>query len=911
MSAAEAGSGPSSNGGSSKPGSQSSLNGKSSIAWVVLLVLLFGAAATALAMMDREAARPFILGMLALLAVVGVFTLFALAIGLLRFGASSHKMGFDVALAEHLPEGILVTDRAGQILFANAAYRGMTGARNQDEAQTVERLFALEHGASEQIYRLSQAAAEGRPHQEDIRLTHSPLEAEALQSAGGRESQNVVDTNIGPPSLWYRVRLQALQGDAANVSFSPTDRVSVWHVTDITRDRQRQENAFLELQNAVDYLDHAPIGFFSADADGRIRYVNASLAAWLGRDLGDFENGALRLTDIVSGEGAALMANLAPRPGAVRTESVDLDLQTRTGRRLPVRVVHKVAFAPDGIPAPSRSVVMDRSILMEAGQDALRDIELRFARFFNDAPFAIATVDAQGRVLRTNPRYASVFGDLPRADGDDGDFIQSIADETGAALLSELVRSAVAGSASVDAVEVQLAGADPSDKNAEIRTARLFASPVGQRIDEPVPSASDDDSAGADSKASGAFEETGEAAIVYALDITEEKALEQKFAQSQKMQAVGQLAGGIAHDFNNVLTAIIGFSDLLLANHRTTDPSFNDIMAIKQNATRAAGLVRQLLAFSRRQTLRPQVIELNDVLGDLSILLARLIGANVKLDVEPGRALWPIKADLTQLEQVIINLAVNARDAMATSDGRLMIRTRNVDKADVPGFGKKAMPVADYVLIEVEDTGHGIPEAILEKIFDPFFSTKDVGKGTGLGLSTVYGIIKQTGGFVFCESEEKVGTTFRIFLPRHEPTQDDKAIKKIKVRHEAKDLTGQGAILVVEDEDNVRTFVARALTSRGYSVVEAATGLEALDIFDQGEPVDLVVSDVRMPEMDGPTLLTELRKRNPEIKVILVSGYADDAFRKNLDPAQNFHFLSKPFNLKELAEKVKDVLEAA
>lgn len=881
--------------------------GRGSVGWVILLVVLFGGGATALAMMDREEARPLILGALALLSIIGVFTLFALAVGVMRFGSAPRPAGFDSALAEHLPEGILVTDRDGRIHFANAAYRAMTGAHSQDEALTIERLFALEHSASEQIYRLTQAAAEGRPHQEDIRLAKALGGEPSADAAPEADDAVASGPNVGPSSLWYRVRLQPVTGsviDPANGS----QKLSVWHVTDITRDRQRQENAFLELQNAVDYLDHAPIGFFSADGGGRIRYVNASLAAWLGRDLGDFENGALRLTDIVSGEGAALMANLAPRPGAIRTESVDLDLQTRTGRRLPVRVVHKVAFAPDGTPSPSRSVVLDRSTMMEAGEDALRNIELRFARFFNDAPFAIATVDAAGRVLRTNPRYASVFGDLLRK-GSDGALIQDIADAAGAELISELVANAVSGSASVEAVEVQLAVGDDADKAAETRTARLFASPVGQRMGEDAQAAGrgkprEPGPAGSDAGA-------GEAAIVYALEITEEKALEQKFAQSQKMQAVGQLAGGIAHDFNNVLTAIIGFSDLLLANHRTTDPSFNDIMAIKQNATRAAGLVRQLLAFSRRQTLRPQVLELNDVLGDLSILLARLIGANVKLDVEPGRDLWPVKADLTQLEQVIINLAVNARDAMASDDGTLSIRTRNVALSDVAGFGKKAMPLSDYVLIEVEDTGHGIAEAILEKIFDPFFSTKDVGKGTGLGLSTVYGIIKQTGGFVFCDSEEGVGTTFRIFLPRYEPTSDDLKVKKAAAPSGAKDLTGQGAILVVEDEDNVRTFVSRALTSRGYSVVEAGTGLEALEIYDGGEQVDLVVSDVRMPEMDGPTLLTELRKRNPEIKVILVSGYAEDAFSKNLDPRQNFHFLSKPFNLKQLAEKVKDVLEAA
>ena len=234
------------------------------------------------------------------------------------------------------------------------------------------------------------------------------------------------------------------------------------------------------------------------------------------------------------------------------------------------------------------------------------------------------------------------------------------------------------------------------------------------------------------------------------------------------MQAIGQLAGGIAHDFNNVLTAIIGYSDLLLANHRPTDPSFQDIMQIRQNANRAAGLVRQLLAFSRRQTLRPQTLQLVEVLSELQMLLRRLVGETIELEVVHGRDLWLVKADLNQFEQVIVNLVVNARDAMSEG-GRITLRTRNVAAADCAAFNEKALAPAEYVLIEVEDTGHGIPAEVRDKIFEPFFTTKEVGKGTGLGLSMVYGIVKQTGGYVFCESEPGVGTTFRILLPRHIP----------------------------------------------------------------------------------------------------------------------------------------------
>jgi two-component system cell cycle sensor histidine kinase/response regulator CckA len=391
---------------------------------------------------------------------------------------------------------------------------------------------------------------------------------------------------------------------------------------------------------------------------------------------------------------------------------------------------------------------------------------------------------------------------------------------------------------------------------------------------------------------------------LYALDTTEQRALQENFAQSQKMQAIGQLAGGVAHDFNNVLTAIIGFSDLLLANHRPTDPAFHDIMQIKQNANRAAGLVRQLLAFSRRQTLRPQVLQLGEVLSDLQMLLRRLVGETVELDVKHGRDLWLVKADLNQFEQVIVNLVVNARDAMPEG-GKIVVRTHNVGEAQCADFGESQLTPADYVLVEIEDEGHGIPADVRDKIFEPFFTTKEVGKGTGLGLSMVYGIVKQTGGFIFVDSAVGEGTVFRIFLPRHVPEANDVA-PKTEAAKPAADLTGHGTILLVEDEEAVRAFGARALTSRGYTVLEAASGVEALEVVEKaGGKIDLIVSDVVMPEMDGPTMFGELRKRGLKCRVIFVSGYAEEAFAKNLPEGEDFGFMPKPFTLKQLIEAVK------
>ena len=380
---------------------------------------------------------------------------------------------------------------------------------------------------------------------------------------------------------------------------------------------------------------------------------------------------------------------------------------------------------------------------------------------------------------------------------------------------------------------------------------------------------------------------------------------------------VGQLAGGIAHDFNNVLSAIMMANDFLLNAHKPTDPSFQDIMQIKQNATRAATLVRQLLAFSRRQTLRPQVLDLGDALSDLTMLLRRLIGEKVKLDLVHGRDLWPVKVDVSQFEQVVVNLAVNARDAMPDG-GKLTVRTANVTADEATQLAYKGMPAAEYVRIDVIDTGTGIPPDIVDKIFEPFFSTKEVGKGTGLGLSTVYGIVKQTGGFIYVDSETGKGTSFRIFLPRHHPEKEvasDPVAANGAAREasaEAKprtDLTGQGTILLVEDEEGLRSLNARGLRSRGYSVIEASNGVEALEALEEKDgAVDLVVSDVVMPEMDGPTLLKTMRGKNPDLKIIFVSGYAEDAFEKSLPENQQFAFLPKPFTLSQLVAAVKETM---
>jgi two-component system, cell cycle sensor histidine kinase and response regulator CckA len=825
----------------------------------ILLVLLVAggivAAAIALMSIGHAQAQPYILGLLSLLATVGLFNLFAFAAGIIRFADRSADNPVTSRIADHAYDGLAVTDARGHVVYSNAAYLALTGAASALEARPVERVFIGNPDVSEAVFRLLKAAREGKRQQEEVRI------------ASGE----------GGHGRWLRMRVRPLGQSKREAKYA------VWSISDITRDRERQEDVFQELQHAIEYLDHAPCGFFSVNAAGDLVYVNATLANWLDHDLAEIGSGGLKLTDIVSGDGASLLTSIPPVPGEVKTEVFDIDLRMRGGKTMPVRLYHKLAFGADGAPGASRTLVISRA--RDERADPQRAAEVRFMRFFDHTPMAIATVDRSGAVVRANARFAKLAQGLS-PDGAANKSIFAAVNVRDRHLLVAAINQAAEGQGDIPPVEAMLDGARE-------RWGQFFVTAVDEG------------------------ERETEAAIVYMLETTERRTLENQINQSQKMDMVGQLAGGIAHDFNNVLSAIMMANDFLLNAHKPTDPSFQDIMQIKQNATRAATLVRQLLAFSRRQTLRPQVLDLGDALSDLTMLLRRLIGEKVKLDLVHGRDLWPVKVDVSQFEQVIVNLAVNARDAMPDG-GKLTVKTANVTSEDAARLSYKGMPAADYVRIVVADTGSGIAPEIVDKIFEPFFSTKEVGKGTGLGLSTVYGIVKQTGGFVYVDSEAGKGTAFQIFLPRHHPELEappeaaaaNGAAKEPPVAAKPRaDLTGQGTILLVEDEEGLRSLNARGLRSRGYSVIEASNGIEAMEALEQRNgAVDLVVSDVVMPEMDGPTLLKTMRGRNPDLKIIFVSGYAEDAFEKSLPENQQFAFLPKPFTLSQLVAAVKETM---
>ncbi|OSQ32372.1 PAS domain-containing sensor histidine kinase [Thalassospira sp. MCCC 1A03138] len=613
-------------------------------------------------------------------------------------------------------------------------------------------------------------------------------------------------------------------------------------------------------EQADQMIERLPVGVCGLDEEGRILYLNRRLANWLGGEPQDFASGTLELADLIVGDGM----------------NGEVKLKVKGGEPIKCFVTHSIN-APGTGPIRSQAVVFPDPMPAHEWEHALAETERRVRWFFDDSPLSIVLADMSGTVTDANRAFIETAGQ--RHERVIGRSILELILPEDRDEVARYLSKAVMGMGKGGQIEARLQGSRGV-------AAQIYLQRVAGRSGE-----------------AGAL-------LLNFLDTTEQKNLEEQFAQSQKMQAVGQLAGGVAHDFNNLLTAMIGFCDLLLSRHGPGDPSFADIMQIKQNANRAANLVRQLLAFSRRQTLQPKIINITDALAEMSNLLRRLIGEKIDLKVSHGRDIGLVKVDPGQLDQVIINLVVNARDAMAANGGTLTVQTGTEIVDEARNTGTELIPPGDYIRIEVSDTGIGIPKDNLTRIFEPFFSTKQRGEGTGLGLSTVYGIVKQTGGFVAVQSEPGVGTTFTIYLPHYEATEEELAeTRAVAEEAPSRDLTGTGAILLVEDEDAVRTFGARALRGKGYDVLEANNGDNALEVLAKTDKtIDLVISDVVMPGIDGPTLIRMLREKRPDLRVIFISGYAEDTYRDELDEENGVHFLPKPFSLKDLATKVKEVL---
>jgi two-component system, cell cycle sensor histidine kinase and response regulator CckA len=813
-------------------------------------------------------------------AALGIAALLALVLGFLQIAGRAPPPSWADQFMDEDVQGVLSTNSQGQIVYANGAYGALTGVDDPQMIRLPDRVFGTEADAADTMFQLLRTVAEGKVGEADVRLA---------RGAGGQ----------GAPR-WYHVTARPLPEDGsplADVADTETPYGVVWRIADVTDERARQEQVFQDLQQAVDYLDHAPAGFFSSDPEGTINYMNATLAAWLGYDLAMIDQTGLTLNELLAGDGAAL---LAAAPTTTDFDGlatiIDVDLVRRDGARLPVRIHHRVPISVDGSPRASRTLVINRSSGFDV-DESVRAAEVKFARFFNNAPIAIAVVNSDGALVQMNAPFASLFPE----EASDGASLSAHDEAAPSAaklvdLFSDEARDAV-----------QRALNDAAAQRGRMRPVDVVIGKTPEKSEQPgMPDLGHQISAQLFVSAVGDGADTE--ALVFLIDTTEQKALEQQFAQTQKMMAFGQLAGGVAHDFNNMLQAIMGNVDLLMLNHPPSDPSYRYISPIRQNCNRAAALVRHLLAFSRKQTLRPQVMHMDDVLSDLSMTVDRLVGETVKLDVDIAGDVWPVMADLTQLENVLINLAVNARDAMPEG-GKLTMTTRNVMREECATFKYKGLEAADYVLVSVTDTGTGIEPEIMSKIFEPFFTTKDVGKGTGLGLATVYGTIKQTGGYVYPESTVGEGTSFHIFLPRYVGSEVAAVQAAQSQNQPQEDLTGAASVLLVEDDEGVRMVNATLLRSGGYTVHEADSGVEALEVLEEfGDEIQLIVSDVVMPEMDGPTLLNEARALYPDMRFIFVSGYAEDAFAKNLPDDQEFTFLAKPFSMKDFAETVKRVL---
>ena len=658
--------------------------------------------------------------------------------------------------------------------------------------------------------------------------------------------------------VWYSVTAQPVSGWEGYIH---------WRIDDITDRREADRAIRDEREKLIDFTDNAPVGFFSVDEQGRFVFVNATLARWLGEDIHTLLAGRRLHTyfeavpdgaapyDIISGGGAKQMAEVVMKGPGGKTFIASISQAVVNEGEATVR---------------TRGVVHDLTA-ERAMRQALQASEDRFQRFFEEAPLGIALLNAQGVLSDCNAALAGMLGYAIR-EMEDRQFEAMIKDQDRGAALKSLER--IGGGKPGAPMEIILLG-----KDREV-AVQMYAR-----------------------KLAG-----GESIVLHFIDLTQQKALEQQFVQSQKMQAIGQLAGGVAHDFNNLLTAMIGFCDLLLLRHKPGDPSFSDIMQIKQNSNRAANLVRQLLAFSRQQTLRPRVQDMGDILTEVSHLLRRLIGANIEFEVVHGHDLGLVKVDAGQMEQVLINLAVNARDAME-SGGKLTIRTFMHANKKPMKAGSDDMPAGEWTAIEVSDTGCGIPQENLVRIFEPFFTTKEVGHGTGLGLATVYGIIRQTGGYLDVDSKIGTGTAFTIYLPRLAEGEAEIEAPLATEEDVSRDLTGTARLLLVEDEDAVRTFSSRALANKGYEVLEAETGEAALALMarQDNKNLDLMITDVIMPNMDGPTLAKKMREMAPTLKIIFISGYTEEKLKDHM--GENIWFLPKPFTLKQLAAKVKEALE--
>lgn len=726
--------------------------------------------------------------------------------------------------------------------------------------------------------------------QDLYRLDERNQEAFAkLEQAISRGGDTALEVAFGESgSQWYRIEVRKILGR------------KIWLVRakDVTSRRNIDNIMKQERKELGDFADNLPIGLFALAENGRFAFANTRICEWTGYSLQKFLN--LRPEELFeSGD----------KPDFTKDWTGEAVLKTANGSDFKALMKHSVYTKGEEI-CTCCAVIKDAAKDNE-WQSALKNAENHFSWLFKETPFGIAFTSRDGVIKEINPALEKIFGlDEKEIIGRN---IASCLGEENRFEINDKIKKVLNDGQSQLKSEVRIFHAD------EVFGAeKVYAVFIGS------------------TKVSGyKGREDINGLVFHFFETTEWKNLELQFEQAQKMQAMGQLAGGVAHDFNNLLTAILGFCDFLLHRHGPGDPSFADIIQIQQNSNRAANLVRQLLAFSRKQSLTPKITDTYEAFADILDLLRQLVGRNIDIRPVYGRNLGYIRVDQGQFVQVFVNLTVNAKDAM-DGKGSIEIKISNYDVKEPIQNETEIIPVGKYVMFEFADTGCGIKKENLRRIFEPFFSTKSAnGAGTGLGLATVYGIVSQTGGFIKVESEEGKGTTFTILLPRYEemkkapeneePEKSENplitiAAPAIKDSSLAKDETAKdeplasvapdkkGNILLAEDEDAVRLFASRALKNRGYQVTACASAEEALEVLENNTDFNLLLTDMTMQEMDGATLAKEVKEMIPEIKIIIMSGFSEDIARGKIADNPDIHFLGKPFNTEQIVSKVKDVM---
>lgn len=730
-------------------------------------------------------------------------------------------------------------------------------------------------------------------------------------------------TTVFSGQEWYRVRVRPIslnQNNDENMDNASGFDLKyniylLWSIENITAEKTLDTLFQEERRSFYNFLNFMPLGLYILNAKGKVEYINKTLSRMLnisqenilGKDISEFL--------FKSADKEQKFDNMCSQYTGYTEDS---DGKTH-------RYLVKEDCFKQGSEVQTRGIVIGNIPTNTSLQQAYDEAVSETGSIFNLSPFGMMLLDMDLVIKRINQRFTEILG-IPSTSQPLDNYLSNYLDEDSISKIKKQLSAFVS-----EKDKLQPAYFDLNLKNkSKIRILRLYICPLFSSTIQ--------------------IRENIKGIVLFCIDTTDQNNLKTQFAQAQKMQAMGQLAGGIAHDFNNLLTAMIGFCDLLLQKHSIGDSSFADIIQIKQNANCAAELVRQLLQFSRKQPLQPELINITDILINYTPLLKRTVGEQVELKFHHGENLDNIRVDKVQFLQVVLNLCVNAKDAM-NKKGTLTISTQKETLLEPYHFGAETIESGSFIRMDVTDSGCGIPLENMSRIFEPFFSTKQniVGSGTGLGLATVYGIVRQMEGFIKVKSTVNVGTTFSIYLPAYPAEQKNNAADASLTRRILSDKRGRAVltpaiprpaapntdkiilglnlsaaenlnqtpediektrILLVDDENSVRTFALRVLRKKGYEVIGCNSAENALETLEKDTNFQLLITDMIMPGQNGIELAKQVQEQIPDIKIILASGYSEDILKGEFTDIDNLSFIPKPFSLNDLTQKVYEVMKS-